>query len=113
MNQQAEEIFQSAQEMMDSIRSVKGADFSRTVEVALCMLKIRILCSKLLSDLSDDIGRERCAEVFEAVNRVCAHVISLCAANADITNTADPGELLDWAERILKLEEKGVEAMDD
>lgn len=113
MNQQAEAIFNSAQDMMDSIRSIKGAKFSRTVEVALCMLKMRALCGKLLSDLNDDLGRERCAEVFEAVNRVCAHVISLCASNADITDTADPGELLDWAEKILKLEEQGVKAMDD
>lgn len=113
MNQQAEELFQTAQEMMDSIRAVKGEKFSRTVEIALNMMKMRSLCGTLLNDMEEELGEERCSTIFEAVNRVCAHVISLSAANGEILTTANPAELIDWAEKIMKLEERGVEALGD
>lgn len=113
MNQQAEEIFKSAQDMMDSIRAVQGAPYARTVEIALNMMKLRSLIGTMLQDMEDELGKERCSRIFDAVNTVCAQVISLSAANADLVKTADPAELLDWAHKIMELEERGVEALND
>lgn len=109
--QTSEEIFKSAIEMMDSIRAVNGEKYARTVETALNTLKIQDLVGHLLAHNEEAIGREKAEAVWYACNRMFASLIGLCTANADLTDKADPHELIDWAQKLKEIEERGAKAL--
>ena len=113
MNQQAEQIFQSAQEMMLNLQSVRGEEFARTVEITLQMIKMKDLIGTLLKHVETAVEKEKLNEIWQNVQMVCAHVVGLSAMNADLIGKIEPAELVEWAEKILELEYRGVEAMDD
>lgn len=109
--EQAEQIFESAREVMDSVRAVHGEKYARTVEIALNMLKLRELIGHLLAEVEDDIGQQKTESIWDGCNTIFAHVISLGSANADIIKTAKADELLNWARKILAIEERGANAL--
>jgi hypothetical protein len=108
--EQAEQIFQSAREMMDSIRAVNGESYARTVEMTLNILKLRMLLHSTLNMAREMIGDEKLETAWDACNRIFAHVIALDAKNAGIMDE-DPSELIDWAQKLLKIEERGAEKL--
>jgi len=109
--EQAKQIFESAKDMMDSIRAVNGANYARTVEIALNMLKLQELLGHLISTMEDDIGQEKANKVWLGCNHIFSHVIGLASSNGGLLETADPNELVDWARKLLAIEENAAKAL--
>jgi hypothetical protein len=108
--EQADQIFESAVEMMDSIRAVNGEKYARTVEITLNLLKLRDLVGHFLKTFDEEVGEERAEDVWLAVNKSIAHMIALSARNAEVLHT-NPGQLIDWAQKIMAIEIKGCETL--
>lgn len=109
----AKEAFETAQEMMDSIRSIKGVPYSHTVEVALTMMKIRDLMGALLIGLEDaEVMSEESAEkMFDLMGHMSAKVIGLTRMSWDQSEptTEQADEIMAWAERLREYEDRGAE----
>jgi hypothetical protein len=108
--EQAEQIFESAVEMMDSIRAINGDKYARTVEITLNLLKLRDLVGHFLAKFEEHITEEKALGVWLSINKSIAHMIALSARNAEIEDT-DPGQMLDWAKKIMDIEMKGCEKL--
>lgn len=104
--EKAEQIFESARDMMDSIKSVKGEQFALTVEIALQMMKLRDINGMLLDRI--DMSEEDRQRIYNGIGIVCAHVTSLAANLSEIDKAEDAKELMNWAEKLLDLEVKGA-----
>lgn len=109
--EQAQQIFESAIDMMDSIRAINGEKYARTVEIALNMLKIRDLMGMFLTDLETRLGSDRCDAIWVACNTIFANIISLDSHNAEIVGKVKPSELIDWAQKLKEIEQRGAMKM--
>lgn len=108
----AKAAFETANEMMDSIRSIKGVPYSHTVEVALIMMKIRDLMGALLIGLEDAevMSQDSAEKVYDLMGHMSAKVIGLTRMTWDqsepTTHQAD--EIMQWAERLREYEDRGA-----
>lgn len=111
----AKAAFETANEMMDSIRTIKGQPYAHTVEVALTMMKIRDLMGTLLIGLEDaEVMSEESAErLFDLMGHMSAKVIGLTRMTWDQSEptTAQADEIMRWAERLREYEDRGAEAI--
>ena len=109
----AQAAFETANEMMDSIRSIKGQPYAFTVEVALNMMKIRDLTGALLIGLEDaEVMSEESAEkLFDLIGHMSAKVIGLTRMTWDQSEptTAQADEIMKWAERLREMEDRGAQ----
>lgn len=111
----AQAAFETANEMMDSIRSIKGQPYAHTVEVALTMMKVRDLMGALLIGLEDaEVMTEESAEkLFDLMAHMSAKVIGLTRMSWDQSEptTEQADEIMRWAERLREYENRGAEAI--
>lgn len=111
----AKAAFETANEMMDSIRNIKGQPYAHTVEVALTMMKVRDLFGTLLIGLEDaEVMSEESAErLFDLMGHMSAKVIGLTRMSWDQSEptTEQADEIMRWAERLREYEDRGAEAI--
>lgn len=111
----AKAAFETANEMMDSIRTIKGQPYAHTVEVALTMMKVRDLFGTLLIGLEDaEVMSEESAErLFDLMGHMSAKVIGLTRMSWDQSEptTEQADEIMRWAERLREYEDRGAEAI--
>ena len=109
----AQDAFETAQDMMESIRSVKGQPYAHTVEVALTMMKIRDLVGALLVGLEDaEVMTEESAErCYDLMGHMSARVIGLTRMSWDQSEptTQQADEIMQWADRLREMENRGAE----
>ena len=112
MNNKPEEHFQSAKDMMDNIRAVKGAPFARTVECALNTLKLRDVFQITLSAAQENIGEEDAERMMLVVGKIMASQIALCGINGGLSTASaeSAAELMTWANKIYNAEQDGAKA---
>lgn len=108
----AKAAFETANEMMDSIRTIKGEPYAHTVEVALTMMKIRDLVGALLIGLEDAevMDSDSTERVFDLIGHMSARIIGLtrmCWDQSDPTEE-QADEIMQWAERLREYEERGA-----
>jgi hypothetical protein len=110
-----EEAFSSAFDMMDSIRSQKGENYARLVEVAMLTIKRREMIEMLVDMVSAATEMPEAIKgiLLEADTAMSVKTISAaCQASSvkfDSQSTAD--ELMGWATRIIEAEVGGVETL--
>lgn len=113
MPESAKAAFETANEMMDSIRSIKGQPYAHTVEVALTMMKVRDLFGALLIGLEEaEVMSEESAEkVYDLIGHMSARVIGLTRMSWDQSEptTEQADEIMQWAERLREYEDRGAE----
>jgi hypothetical protein len=100
--------FESAKEIMDNLRAVKGPGYARTVESALIALKLRDLFEFCATKLEEDDADK----LSQASGQMLAMLTSLCAVNGGIASSEKgiATELMGWAEKIYAAEQDGAEA---
>lgn len=108
----AEAAFETAHDMMESIRSIKGEQYAHTVEVALTMMKIRDLMGSLLVALEDEdlLSEDSAEKVFDLIGHMSARVIGLtrmCWDQSDPTKQ-EADEIMGWADRLREYEDRGA-----
>lgn len=109
----AKAAFETANEMMDSIRAIKGQPYAHTVEVALTMMKVRDLVGALLIGLEDAevMDNDSTERVYDLVGHMSARIIGLtrmCWDQSEPTpDQAD--EIMQWADRLREMENRGAE----
>lgn len=113
MNTEARQHFESAFDIMDNLKAVKGVGYSRTVEVALNTLKARDLFGILLKAGADHIGDEAADKLWFVFGVLMAKQISLAGMNAELdTETAGLAtEIVGWAQKIRDAEDEGAAAL--
>ena len=111
----AKAAFETANEMMDSIRTIKGQPYAHTVEVALTMMKVRDLFGTLLIGLeeSEVMSEESAERLFDLMGHMSAKVIGLTRMAWDQSEptTEQADEIMRWAERLREYEDRGAEAI--
>jgi hypothetical protein len=110
--QSAKDAFETANEMMDSIRTIKGEPYAHTVEVALITIKIRDLMGALLVSLEEaEVMSEESAEkVYDLLGHMSARLIGLtrmCWNQSEPTKT-EADEIMNWADRLREMEDRGA-----
>lgn len=111
-----EEAFESAQDIMDTIRSVKGAEYARTVETGMITRKLIDMFHMTLSmAVAKDAIPESAADLLNKIfSHMCAKQISLCAQNGSVTkgaNQHDAEELMEWVDKMLAQEQTVAKTM--
>lgn len=106
-----EKALSPAFDMMASIKANKGEDYGTLLELALLAQKTMELTNVLISGLV--IEGHMPKEVGTAMNKASAHItakmIGLGAKLGKVdTNKHSAEELMDWAEKLMKLENDGV-----
>lgn len=110
-----EEAFSSAFDMMDSIKSQKGENYARLVEVAMLTMKRREMIEMLvdLASAATEMPEAIKGILLEADTAMSVKTISAaCQASSikfDSQSTAD--ELMGWATRIIEAEVGGVQTL--
>jgi hypothetical protein len=109
-----EKALSPAFDMMASIKANKGEDYGTLLELALLAQKSMELINVLISGLV--IEEHMPKEVGVAMNKTSAHItakmIGLAAKLGKIdTNKHSAEELMDWAEKLMKLESDGVKTL--
>lgn len=108
----AQEAFETANEMMDSIRAIKGQPYAFTVEVALTMMKIRDLMGALLVGLEDAevMDSDSTEKVYDLMGHMSARVIGLTRMSWDQSEptTEQADEIMAWADRLREMEDRGA-----
>lgn len=113
MNNEAKEHFQSAVDIMDNIRAIKGKPYARAVECALNTLKLRDILQITLSAASENILEEKAEHVMLVAGTIMASQIALCSLNAGLSTdtTESAAELMSWATKIYDAEQEGAKAI--
>ena len=108
MNNKAKDHFESARDMMDNLRSVRGANYARAVEAALVTMKLR----DVFSMCSDSVPEQHADTIKLIVGKMLAQLIALASINGGLdTESAESAkELMGWAEKIYNAEHDGAEA---
>ena len=77
--QAAAEAFETAHDIMASIRAVKGIEYCYTVETALCCLKLKDVTLSLMDQLKKrgDLSEEAAEALFMGCGVLFAKMISL------------------------------------
>lgn len=109
------QAFESAHEVMDTIRKVKGENYARTVETGMIGKKMQDLFHMTLgiavaSDAIPESGADLLTELFA---NMCAKQIALCANNGGLINTDRNGaeELMSWVDKIMDIEQNAAKEM--
>lgn len=110
--QSAKDAFETANDMMDSIRTIKGEPYAHTVEVALITIKIRDLMGALLIGLEEAevMSAESAEKVYDLLGHMSARLIGLtrmCWNQTEPTKT-EADEIMNWADRLREMEERGA-----
>lgn len=106
----AEAAFQTAYDMMQTIRSNRGEDYADAVEVTLLMRKQNdLFCHILTGMVVNEVLTERDARSLQEINSmVAAKVISKIAKRAVESTESAAKELMGWAERLAEYEDRGA-----
>lgn len=109
-----EKALSPAFDMMASIKANKGEDYGTLLELALLAQKMMELNNVLISGLV--IEEHMPKEVGRAMSKTSAHItaklIGLAAKLGKVdTNKHSAEELMDWAEKLMKLESEGVKGL--
>lgn len=108
----AKAAFETANEMMDSIRSIKGQPYAHTVEVALTMIKIRDLMGALLIGLEDAevMDSDSTEKVYDLLAHMSSRVIGLTRMtwNQSEPTENEANEIMQWADRLREYEDRGA-----
>lgn len=109
MNTKAKEHFESAVDIMDNLRAVRGANYARTVESALITMKLR----DLFSMCSDAIPEQHETSIKLIVGKMLSQLIALSAINGglDTDKPESAEELMQWATKIYDAEQDGAHAV--
>jgi len=112
--QAAAEAFETAHDIMASIRAVKGIEYCYTVETALCCLKLKDVTLSLMDQLKKrgDLSEEAAEALFMGCGVLFAKMISLnrIAGGAEPEGTQqEAAEIMSWADRIYDMEARAVE----
>lgn len=109
-----EKALSPAFDMMASIKANKGEPYAQLVELALLARKSMDLLNVLVS--GHVIEGHMPEEVGAAMTKTSAHItakmIGIAARLAKVDHVKDkPEELMDWVERLMKLESDGVKGL--
>jgi len=109
-----ETAFESAFDMMDSIRATHGEDYAKVVEIALLVRKNQELIGTLaMTAVQTEAIPAMAGAIVEKINaEISSKIIGTAAkiANLEI-NGKTAEELMGWADRILEAESKGAESL--
>ena len=110
-----EEAFSSAFDMMDSIKSQKGENYARLVEVAMLTMKRREMIEMLvdLASAATEMPEAIKGILLEADTAMSVKTISAAcqASNIKFDSQGTADELMGWATRIIEAEAGGVETL--
>jgi len=109
-----ETAFESAFDMMDSIKATHGDDYAKVVEIALLVRKNQELIGTLaMTAVQTEAIPAMAGAIVEKINaEISSKIIGTAAkiANLEI-NGKTAEELMGWADRILEAESKGAESL--
>jgi hypothetical protein len=110
------DAFESAYEIMDTIRKVKGENYARTVETGMLGKKMQDLFQLALgvAVARDGIPEEAGDLLNDMFSHMCAKQIALCANNGGLTKDSDKSdaeELMGWVDKIMDLEQDAAKSI--
>jgi hypothetical protein len=106
--------FQNAKDVMDTIRANRGDGYAHAVEASMLIMKKRELFMMLTTSLVEcEIMPKPVAEVLTKTDAMLdSKIIGLICKHADMgSEKEDAEELIDWAKRLMQLEQKGAEIL--
>lgn len=107
-----DQAFESAYEVMETLRKVKGAAYARTVETGMITRKQIDMFHLLLGIAVNaaDFPESAADMLNEMFSKMCAKQISLCAKNGELTkdNISDAEELMSWVDKMLAHEQSAA-----
>jgi len=109
-----EKAMSPAFDLMESIRANKGEDYGKLLELALLARKSMELTNSLIAGMVAEghIPKEVGKGLTKASCHLTAKMIGLGARLGDIkTDDNSANELMDWADKLMKLEQEGAKSL--